>query len=336
MWQLILLLSILIVSLIFYQNFSTVGIEGLDNRKDDKEEHKVAAAAVHTEVKGAAAKPAQAAVAPAQTGAAKPAQAAVGPAQTGAAGHPQTGTGHPQTGHAQAGHPQTGHAQAGHPQTGTGHPQAGHAQAGHPQAGHPQAGHAQAGHAHTGETGHPHTGETGHPHTGTAAQHGVNRDSKPAEGHHGEHMEKKHDPSGHSHAATAALGTGAAVGTAASASGAGTSTSNMNKYDSNTIYSPPPSWINKNSDTQGSTYASNTATSHSAYAQLPPIQQNAFNQTYVQSICPQSTIETFAASLTIFKNAINTFIQCLERTNNPHYDTLIQKLKGIQTSMNDL
>jgi hypothetical protein len=258
MWQLILLLSILIVSLIFYQNFSTVGIEGLDNRKDDKEEHK------------AAAKPGAAAAKPDQGGAtAKPGAAAAKPDQGAAAANPGAAAAKP----------------------------------------------AQAG---------------------AAAQHGVNRDSKPAESHHGEHKEKKPEPKGNAHATTAVAGTGAAVGTAASGTGAGTSTSNMNKYDSNTIYSPPPSWINKHADTQGSTYASNTATSHSAYAQLPPIQQNAFNQTYAQSICPQSTIENFAASLTVFKNAINTFIQCLERTNNPHYDTLIQKLKGIQTSMNDL
>jgi hypothetical protein len=278
MWQLILLLSILIVSLVFYPNFSTVGAftEGLDNREDHKAEPKAAAK----------------------------------PAQAGAA---------------------AGHAQAG-------------AAAGHAQAG------AAAGHAQAGAAAKPAQAVATAPHV-------VNRDTKPVENPRTQQMEKKPEPKGNAHAATtdakqstntgvtgttvagaAAEGAavGGAVGTAAAASGTGASTSNTNKYDSNAIYSPPPSWMNKNTDTQGSAYASKTDTRHSAQADLPPIQQNTFNQTYSQSICPQSTIENFAASLTIFKNAIDTFIQCLERTNNPHYYNLIQKLKNIQTSMNNL
>lgn len=290
MWQLILLLTVLIVSLIFYQNFSTVGAftEGLDNREDHKAEPKTVA------------KPAQHAAATQPTqhaAAAKPAQhaAAAQPVQHAAAAQPaQHATAAQPVQHAAATQP-VQHAAARQPVQ--------HAAAAQP------AQHAAA----------------------------AKGDSKPAERPHPAQMEKKPEPKEHVDAAkqptraavagTAALGAGAAVGTAAATSGTAISTSHMNKYDSNAIYSPPPPWMNKNADTQGSAYVSNTGTSSKGHAELPPIQQNTFNQTYSQSICPQSTIENFMASLTVFKNAVDTFVLCLERTNNPHYHNLIQKLK---------
>ena len=60
-------------------------------------------------------------------------------------------------------------------------------------------------------------------------------------------------------------------------------------------------------------------------------QSNCFNQTYSGSTCPQSTIETFMVNVKIFKNATDTIIECLQASNNAQYDTLLRKLKNIQS-----
>ena len=65
-------------------------------------------------------------------------------------------------------------------------------------------------------------------------------------------------------------------------------------------------------------------------------QQNCFNQTYSGSTCPQSTIETFMSNLNIFKNANDTFITCLNTTNNNQYSILLGKLQNIQLLINQL
>jgi hypothetical protein len=62
-----------------------------------------------------------------------------------------------------------------------------------------------------------------------------------------------------------------------------------------------------------------------------PPQQNCFNQSYKNTNCPQSIIETYTASLNTFNNANNTFIGCLEATNNQQYSSLLDKLKKIQS-----
>ena len=68
----------------------------------------------------------------------------------------------------------------------------------------------------------------------------------------------------------------------------------------------------------------------------PQQKQNCFNQTYVSSVCPQSVIENFSVQMSIFKKANNSFIQCLDTTKNGQYDTLLVKLKQVQTLIEQL
>jgi hypothetical protein len=65
-------------------------------------------------------------------------------------------------------------------------------------------------------------------------------------------------------------------------------------------------------------------------------QQNCFNQTYVTSVCPQSVIENFSVQMSTFKKANNSFIQCLDTTKNGQYDTLMGKLKQVQSLLEHL
>jgi hypothetical protein len=68
----------------------------------------------------------------------------------------------------------------------------------------------------------------------------------------------------------------------------------------------------------------------------PQQKQNCFNQTYVSSVCPQSVIENFSVQMSMFKKANNSFIQCLDTTKNGQYDTLMGKLKQVQSLIEQL
>lgn len=68
----------------------------------------------------------------------------------------------------------------------------------------------------------------------------------------------------------------------------------------------------------------------------PQQKQNCFNQTYVSSVCPQSVIENFSVQISMFKKANNSFIQCLDTTKNGQYDTLLGKLKQVQSLIEQL
>jgi hypothetical protein len=66
------------------------------------------------------------------------------------------------------------------------------------------------------------------------------------------------------------------------------------------------------------------------------LQQNCFNQNYIGSVCPQSVIDTFSVNKNVFKNANDSFVQCLESTRNTQYGTLLGKLKQIQSLLDQL